>query len=1614
MNAMLKRARRKRGIILMVVISLLTLFILLGVTYTLVATQYREAAGNVANIDRFGDDPVREANLVLDQLISGAPGNSSLKGHDLLGDLYGNDYVKGTVNSAALDGSTGNQFLTVNYSVLQNASGGAASALVDYYNGRVITFTSGKAKGLSTRVVAYDPTISQLKVDTISASVVPDEKSEFIINGAPFNGVGFGYDSTTRTVTKTDADGSLLALLPHFAGFDSDPGVLEGGQDESWDAVDANNMHLAFVPADSNRLVDSVTGRSLIVPSFHRPELMNYWINNGATPDLLRKVSFRPLTQDHPSFNGSNPNYHPVNGPWDVDNDNDGYPDSIWIDPGLPVVTAPNGRRYKRLVALLIKDLDGRINVNAHGNTYQARGVEAGGYPGYRSDDPIGNHPLSGQPWGRVPAGSYLPRGIGVGPAEVDFRFLFGGDSNTYLGLLNGRYGADGVPGALGNDPMSIVRFHGLFAGYPGPNAHGWYASPPDTWGRWAIGRDITGFPFWTRSGTTYLEGSDDPYEMEFDQLTAANDQPYTVAELERLLRYHDADAPMLPSRLETLGNGYLNGDSRGQPDPTKQKAREMLTTISSHLPVVENAYVRHLRSSVNPGQSTILDLYRAKIRNVNPTATDAHVNNLIAQIAPWEFRHGQRLDINRYLGDGVDTDGDGAADDDQELSAGTETAWTDNVAVHGGNVRPEYQGVTAQYANGIVGNGRYGRQLLARHLYCLMLLLTDDAFLNDPPDTFPDNEANDAASRSFLLRRRIAQWAVNVVDFRDPDGIMTRFDYDPNPWDGWDPPNDGSRTVWGCEQPDLLIGETLAFHDRRVKDTAYDDNNLKKRDEPGAEYDETLDQFGIPEGSLFVELYCPRSADSVKLPQELYGTDSRLKLGKFVGGRPVWRLAISRLTRGMNQTNTPDQMAGSHPESISFEPRDMLLLDGTPVPVTIEREVWFTPGLGNEAETAQNVFFSTANPDLAPGQYAVVGPRQTTYLGSLDPAAADPSAIGIWGGHSKQRIELGAGTVTITDISGTPISPAPPNPVVPIIASMPPPAATDGAYPGPIGVNISEPLPHSGNYYPPPPTGANPPFLYGNAETPDPTFPDLPLDSEDNRPLVENDMLRTGTYQNAATIFVQRLADPTKPFNDDPTSDDYNPYITVDWAAVDLTVFTGEEDTTQEIVVGMDDRGDIDPDDPATRTEEMRFGTRERGYQDGVNQTGNLWPPITKSAEESVDTGNSDSYFAFDLTGGTVPYLRQTLGYLNSKVDTADANGNPSTRPIPWLCWNNRPYSNPMELLMVPSASPSRLLWEVTPGPLSSVGNWYDPSTDESFRAGFVHLLNFFHSSNRGTSQAGADFYRLFDFVEVPSPFTHVDRFFKPSSMASASTFRPPFNRMSRFRDPGRININTVPDEDVLRAAIEGMGLHGSLASERNTIINRLLQGRHGTAGSWWDFVGTSSNPVHVSNPFRTADSADLMPRDPGMTSTIDLTQPFPVQATLLRSENLGTSTPTIPIFNVPNSTSNPRYLDEKPEENAYFKFQRYQKIGNLFSTHSNCYAVWMTIGYFEVSEVPDPPTWTHPDGYQLGMELGADTGEITRHRSFFIIDRSIPVAYEPGQRHNTDRTVLLRRYIE
>ena len=152
---------------------------------------------------------------------------------------------------------------------------------------------------------------------------------------------------------------------------------------------------------------------------------------------------------------------------------------------------------------------------------------------------------------------------------------------------------------------------------------------------------------------------------------------------------------------------------------------------------------------------------------------------------------------------------------------------------------------------------------------------------------------------------------------------------------------------------------------------------------------------------------------------------------------------------------------------------------------------------------------------------------------------------------------------------------------------------------------------------------------------------------------------------------------------------------------------------------------------------------------------------------------------------------------------------------------------------------------------------------------------------------------------------------------------------------------------------------------------------------------------PSLFTNPIRPTGSGDIVPLA-GLERT-------DVELSLLRNNQAGTT-----------ALVNSAYTDQarNSQRNSSFKYQSLQRLDNLVTGRSNVFGVWITMGYFEVMAAT--PTPVNPDGYQLGQEIGIDRGEIRRHRAFYMIDRSIPAAFEPGENHNVDKTVILRRYIE
>ncbi len=287
---------RRRGVILLVVLALLTLFALIGITFVL----YADAEATAARIAREAEsrrDPDVEPELLLayflGQLLYDVDDSSgvysALRGHSLARLLYGNDDE--ATNDAAFNGT-----------------------------GR-----------LHTGPETY---LNPFRIDDY-----------LLVNYTYFPGDGFLRD-------------------PERLGQRSDPsqprGPFTGGFNPPYTYPDLNNMFLAAVRADG----------TVLTPSFHRswtgfgpldPGNPNWY--DTSKPWLKYQV-LRPRPADMgPGF--------PVPEPGgDVKNlvAAPGGNDSIWIDLDFPVLTAPDGRKYKPLFAPLIVDLDNRVNVNVHGN----------------------------------------------------------------------------------------------------------------------------------------------------------------------------------------------------------------------------------------------------------------------------------------------------------------------------------------------------------------------------------------------------------------------------------------------------------------------------------------------------------------------------------------------------------------------------------------------------------------------------------------------------------------------------------------------------------------------------------------------------------------------------------------------------------------------------------------------------------------------------------------------------------------------------------------------------------------------------------------------------------------------------------------------------------------------------------------------------------------------------------------------------------------------------------------------------------------------------------------------------------------------------------------------
>ncbi len=1578
------RQKPRRGVVLLVVLSLLVLFIIIAVTFAVVASAHRRSAESIATKEVFRDDPRKLLDQTLYQLLRDTlDEHSVMRGHSLLRDIYGDDYVVGQVSTAPQVFGQLVEF--------QVTSSAGLNSTPNFYAGCVMTFKDGPAAGVSTRIAAYD-TVTSAPVFRVmmplvdnATQVLPAIGNTVVINGRAFNGTGFGYKRvSTPAGTPQLRD---LAIKPNRRGESNAAllsGMLHGGADESYDAADFQNMALAAViPLDTDR---NVVG--FIVPSFHRPDLFRY--HTAAGNNNLAEYVMRPTLRSGTNPNGTaNANFPRVSDanmlrgndddsatagyqpPWDIDNDGDGYPDSVWIDIGLPTQTDASGRRYRPLVAILCVDLDSRLNVNAHGMLPD----------GMAATDATNTEQLAR---GVSTKASY--QGQGYGPAEITLRGFFSTPAEyqslfTGAGSVSGRYGADQVAGISGG-----VRARTRLALYDIPSAfssvsyqyNSSYGTPPNLDGRLHFGLDTIGQPlFETATGKTYASTRDlrlnTPYAIDLSTHvgrgeSSAADNPFSVHELETILRFTDLDSPLLPQRLLQLMPNLATTASGPQ-------LRRLVTTESFDLPVPgiltnddERNASYYLASGGRKVPQTIQELLQVRLGAAGSNSLDDWM-----KLLDFDVLRGLRMNLNRPWGDGRDNNNNFVVDEFEEANQ-ENGIWSD-----------VFTGVNVNQTNGVDLDGNagtndreLGRQFFAQNLFVLMMTLLDQGATVDY-----DSDGNRDQEE---LAQQVAQWCVNVVDFRDADSVMTPFEYDYNPFNGWSVDgrhgtDEGGerRLVWGCERPELLLTETLAWHARRTEDLddemwVMDGDDDPMVDGPGKvnatdaeKKDADFDQRLRPRGAFFVEIFNPWTHDETSAnpsgaakPAELYrvngGVPQGVELSRIApGGAPVWRLAVVEGASIDRDPGNPYVDPADRFDTADIE-RTVYFVDAdTTLPVDLK----VSGAFGTTAPVSQ----------LLPGRYAVIGSSgipdgnafvspvgrlsgvtDGTDLTTLDMANTRHIRLTPNAAHNTNQLEL------MNNTGPNDRNMANHQPVVAVAVNQVFDASTNAVVTR--SLSVSEPLPGANDY--PTPTSTT---------EVDPSYTpphDAPFDEDREGGRLEQD----GTVRNFREVHLQRLANPLAAYHQDE-----NPYMTIDSMLVDLTVFNG---VTSDM-------------DPNAGGGTVRFSTLERG-DSGPDETAedgrNLWKhePASATLVASPKEATSTHYFDYYLD-------KHTLGTLNTKYGsfyggpnrgapdiTSGTPGGPPY-PFPAFTWNNRPYISQWELLQVPRSHSSRLLWHYSlPAPAQNPYN-VEP-------AEFGHLLNFFDHQ----SADAVHYYRLLEYVHVPSRFVNTQTVFNPNGYGTVSpparSFLTPFNALSNFREPAKININTIYDKFVFDSLING-------DSSVLNLWQNIVDSRRGY-GTGASIYNTNNNwPTMFGQPFRPVNSGNLVPLPNMMSNGLN--------CTLLRP---GTTPPLQPLLS-PNPAlmaTNPRRdAYRQGDRNAMFRYHALQRFRNLLTTRSNVYAVWTTMGYFEVD-----------DRGLLGQELGADSGAVERHRGFAIIDRSIPVAFEPGQNNNVDRAVLLKRFIE
>jgi len=379
----------------------------------------------------------------------------------------------------------------------------------------------------------------------------------------------------------------------------------------------------------------------------------------------------------------------------------------------------------------------------------------------------------------------------------------------------------------------------------------------------------------------------------------------------------------------------------------------------------------------------------------------------------------------------------------------------------------------------------------------------------------------------------------------------------------------------------------------------------------------------------------------------------------------------------------------------------------------------------------------------------------------------------------------------------------------------------------------------------------------------------------------------------------------------------------------------------------------------------------------------------------------------------------------------------------------------------------------------------WYDKAENADDMGGLKEragkigpYLNFFASSKRPGE--ALNLCRALEFVYTPSLFLGTQKLAgedENGNLITDGDGNPLF--YSARREPGKVNLNTT-NEAVWKALSPRSERVSDDAKLPGTPWSEFVDGRYPfwTVDTGADADGDGENETYDQSsneraPFQPAHTTPLWGRldqAPAPTpTTATLMAQYETDLTSERGRNeeplldnlrerFASDVDGNTIYAYEDASGNRQTTTDRDwlianniaydevtlgkRNNLFEATAEMQRLSGTTTNRSNVFAVWTTVGYFEVERCnpgvnmpnvdPDgnPITleqlinpnykWYHyyqaiyPDGYTYGKELGSEFGETKRRRGFAIIDRSIPVDFRRGQSANYQDAILLQRVLD